>query len=245
VQPRACRGTFGELTAAVRVIAVPSLEQGRLRAIVGAMHLGRFMRRLRPECCSVCQAAHARFPRRTGGGAVTTFCISIKRSTGKYRYSRLWFRFMRRLNHASFAPLSQNRGSHLYLAVFEELAIRQLAGIRRHTRHCQWGEAAFLADSRCQPSIRRRETFSILDRYLYKYQGNVVKAVNSCASPGPGLPALAGRKRRVRSARQERASAGHRAGRGRTHSRACWAISATMPCLPCPPKPTCSSCFLL
>jgi glycosyltransferase involved in cell wall biosynthesis len=175
----ALAGELGELNAAVRVIAVPSLEKAVSAQLWEQMHLGRFMRRLRPDVLFCVSGSPRALP---AGVPVVAACHNIlyfdQKEYRKYRYSRLWFRFMRRLNRKLRALYPKTAGVIFTSRYSQELAIRQLAGIRRHTVIANGVEAAFLADSPV-PTIDQapRNILYVSTVYLYKYQGNVVKAV--------------------------------------------------------------------
>ena len=79
---------------------------------------------------------------------------------------------MRRLNRKLRALYSKTAGIIFSSRYSQELAIRQLAGIRRYTVIANGVEAAFLADSPV-PTIDQapRQHSLCLDRVPYKYQG--------------------------------------------------------------------------
>lgn len=170
---------LGELNSAVRVITVPSLEKAISAQLWEQMRLGKFMRRLRPDVLFCASGSPRSLP---AGIPVVAACHNIlyfdKKEYRKYRYSRLWWRFMRRLNRKLRALYPKTAGVIFTSPYSQELAMRQLPGIRRHTVIANGVEEAFLADAPV-PTIDRapRNILYVSTVYLYKYQGNVVKAV--------------------------------------------------------------------
>jgi glycosyltransferase involved in cell wall biosynthesis len=170
---------LGELNSSVRVITVPTLEKAISAQLWEQMHLARFMRRLRPDVLFCASGSPRSLP---AGVPVVAACHNIlyfdQKEFHKYRYSRLWWRFMRRLNRKLRALYPKTAGVIFTSQYSQELAVRELPGIRQHTVIANGVEAAFLADGPV-PTIDQapRNILYVSTVYLYKYQWNVVKAV--------------------------------------------------------------------
>jgi len=170
---------LGQLHAAVRVITVPALKNAVSAQLWESMHLGGFIRRLRPDVLFCASGSPRSLP---AGVPVVAACHNIlyfdQKEYRKYRYSRLWWRFMRRLNSKLRAIYPRTAGVIFTSRYSEQLTMLELPGIRRRTVIANGVEAEFLADSPV-PSIDRppRNILYVSTVYLYKYQWNVVKAV--------------------------------------------------------------------
>jgi glycosyltransferase involved in cell wall biosynthesis len=170
---------LGPLDPAVRVITVPSLKNAISAQLWERMQFSGFVRELRPDVLFYASGSLGPFPR---GVPVVAPCHSLlyfdDKEYRKYRYSKLWWRNLRRIRNRHRALYPKAAGVIFFSPYSQELAVRQVPGIRRWTVIPHGVEAYFLADGPT-PTIDRppRNLLYVSTVTMYKHQWNVVKAV--------------------------------------------------------------------
>jgi len=170
---------LGPLDPAVRVITVPSLKNAISAQLWERMQFSRFVRELRPDVLFYASGSLGSFP---GGVPVVAACHNLlyfdDKEYRKYRYSKVWWRNLRRMRSRHRALYPKAAGIIFSSPYSQELAVRQVPGIRRWTVIPNGVEADFLADSPT-PTIDRppRNLLYVSTVNMYKHQWNVVKAI--------------------------------------------------------------------
>jgi glycosyltransferase involved in cell wall biosynthesis len=158
---------------------VPALEKAISAQLWERMHFSRFVRELRPDVLFYPSGTLGYFP---AGIPVVAACHNLlyfdDKEYRKYRYSKVWWRNLRRLRRQHRVLFSKTAGIIFFSPYSQELAVRKVPGIKLCTVIPHGVEANFLADSPT-PTIDR-PPFNILyvsTVMMYKHQWNVVKAV--------------------------------------------------------------------
>ena len=161
------------------MITVPALEKAISAQLWERMHFSRFVRELRPDVLFYPSGTLGYFP---AGIPVVAACHNLlyfdDKEYRKYRYSKVWWRNLRRLRRQHRVLFSKTAGIIFFSPYSQELAVRKVPGIKLCTVIPHGVEANFLADSPT-PTIDR-PPFNILyvsTVMMYKHQWNVVKAV--------------------------------------------------------------------
>jgi glycosyltransferase involved in cell wall biosynthesis len=170
---------LGPLDPAVRVITVPSLDNAISAELWERMHFSRFVRELRPDVLFYASGSLGAFP---GGVPVVVACHNLlyfdDKEYRKYRYSRAWWRSLRRMRSRHRALYPKAAGVIFFSSYSQELAAGQVHGIRRWAVIPHGVEADFFADGPT-PTIDRppRNVLYVSTVTMYKHQWNVVKAI--------------------------------------------------------------------
>lgn len=170
---------LGPVDPAVRILTVPSLDSALAAQFWERTALARFLRDLQPDVLFYPSGGIGAFPARV---PVTSVCHNLlffdDVEYRKYRYSKLWWRSLRRMRsrHRVFYP--QTDGIIFTSSYSQQLAQRRVQGMNHWTVISNGVEEDFLAASPT-PTIDRppRNILYVSPVYLYKYQWNVVKAI--------------------------------------------------------------------
>ncbi|MGC1460914.1 MAG: glycosyltransferase family 1 protein [Terracidiphilus sp.] len=211
------KNELGPLDSAVCLIPVPSLENSISAQVWERMHFTRFVRELRPDVLFYPSGTLGSFP---AGVPVVAACHNLlyfdDKEYRKYRFSAPWLRSLWRLRRRHRVLYPKAAGVIFFSPYSQELAERNVAGIKFCTVIPHGVEANFLADSPT-PSIDRPplNILYISTVTIYKHQWNVVKAVKQLRdSTGEdyqlwlvGSADQLGRKALDRALKKERAEA--------------------------------------
>ena len=167
------------LDPAVHVITVPSLNNPISGQLWERMQFSRMARELRPDVLFYSSGSIGAFP---VGMPVVVPCHSLlyfdDNEYRKYRYSKVWWRHLRRMRNRHRALYPKAAGVIFFSPYSQHLALSKVPGIRRWSVIPHGVEARFLADTPT-PTIDRppRNVLYASTVALYKHQWNVVRAI--------------------------------------------------------------------
>jgi len=170
---------LGPLDSAVRVITVPALDNAISAQWWERMHFSSFVRELRPDLLFYPSGSLGRFPAEV---PVVAACHNLlyfdDTEYTKYRYSRIWWRNLRRLRHRLRVSYPQAGGIIFTSMYSQQIAAGKVTGIKRWIVIPNGVEASFQADGPT-PTIDRppRNVLYVSTVTMYKHQWNVVKAI--------------------------------------------------------------------